>query len=344
VTLDALEGGRQTRNMFLTLFRPKGKGPFPLAVIVHGRATSAGKRASPEYFRYENAARYFVRKGFLVLVPTRVGYGATGQGFDPEASGAGNRRDYRLTLNAASTQVLAAIEYGRALPDADAARIVLVGQSVGGFTTVASAAKNPPGLVAAINFAGGAGGDPEKHPGVPVAAGQLKELFFEMGRQVRVPMLWVYTENDRFFGPEYSKAWAKAFADAGGGVDFHLLPPFKENGHFLFDQGCDIWMPLVEDYLNRAGFREPGLIQRPRPTRFAAIDDAGKVPYIGASGREGYRKFLAAPAPRAFAVSSDGHWGFAYGDDALARALANCQRGNGAAAARLYAVDAEVVW
>jgi hypothetical protein len=68
------------------------------------------------------------------------------------------------------------------------------------------------------------------------------------------------------------------------------------------------------------------------------------VPYISASGRDGYRKFLQATPPRAFAITSDGHWGYAYGDDALARALANCQRGNGAANGRLYAVDANVVW
>jgi pimeloyl-ACP methyl ester carboxylesterase len=218
-----------------------------------------------------------------------------------------------------------------------------VGQSVGGLTTVAAASRNPPGLVAAINFAGGAGGDPEHHPGVPILPGQLEDLYAEMGKRAQAPMLWIYTENDRFFEPRFSKAWAQAFAKAGGQVEFRLLPAFRENGHQLFAQGCDIWMPIVEAFLAKAGFREPGLIARPRPTRFAGIEEVDRVPYLGAAGREGYREFLRAQPPRAFAVSRDGHGGFASGDDALSRALAHAQRGGGEPA-RLYAVDGELVW
>jgi hypothetical protein len=43
--------------------------------------------AQPTRFRYEQQARYFVGKGFVVMVPTRVGYGETYDGFDPETSG-----------------------------------------------------------------------------------------------------------------------------------------------------------------------------------------------------------------------------------------------------------------
>ena len=343
VTLKAMWGGAQTRTMFITVFRPRGQGPFPLVVISHGRAAEAGQRATPAYFRFEDAARYFVRKGFVVLVPTRLGYGATGPGFDPEDSGAARSRDYRPMVTAAATEILAAVDYGRTLAGVDAGRIVLVGQSVGGLSTVAAAADNPPGLVAAINFAGGAGGDPDHHPGVPTQAGQLEDLYAEMGRRARAPMLWIYTENDRFFEPRFSRAWAQAFAKAGGQVEFRLLPAFKENGHHLFAQGCDIWMPVVEAFLAKAGFRDPGLIPRPQATHFAEIGAVGQVPYLGEAGREGYRKFLEAPMPRAFAVSRDGHWGYASGDDALSRALGNAQRGGGEPA-RLYAVDGEVVW
>ena len=344
VTVKSLWQGQQTRNMLLTVFQPQGQGPFPLAVISHGRATTKEKRAQPGVLRFESQARYFARKGFVVLVPTRIGYGTTGQDFDPEDSnGTGKRKDYRLILDAASTQILAAIDYGRTLPGVDGKRIVLVGQSVGGFSTVAATAQNPPGLVVGINFAGGAGGDPDQHPGVPTDPDQLKNLYAEMGKATHVPMLWIYTENDRFFAPQYSQAWAKAYADAGGSVDFRLLPSFRDNGHELFESGCDLWMPVVEEYLKTAGFQNPGLVKRPKPTVFAGILDVDKVPNLNASGREGYQKFLQAESPRAFAISSDHHWGYAHGDDALGRALANCQRG-GANDARLYAVDGDVVW
>jgi dienelactone hydrolase len=47
-----------------------------------------------------------------------------------------------------------AIAYARTLPQVDAAHVVAMGVSSGGFATVALTAKAPDGLVAAINFAG----------------------------------------------------------------------------------------------------------------------------------------------------------------------------------------------
>ena len=150
-----------------------------------------------------------------------------------------------LNLDQASEQVLAVLAYGRKLPEADPGRIVLVGWSWGGFLSLGVAAMNPPGVVAVINFAGGFGG--------------LGELWrhADMGRRVRVPTLWLYTENDRPFPAAYGEAWAKAFAADGGKVDYRLLPAFGEDGHFLFPDGSAIWMPLVEAFLERAGFKLP---------------------------------------------------------------------------------------
>jgi hypothetical protein len=57
-----------------------------------------------------------------------------------------------------------------------------------------------------------------------------------------------------------------------------------------------------------------------------------------------YRLFLESPGPRAFAVSEDGHCGFAGGmADAHDRALKGCER-VADASCELYAVDEKVVW
>lgn len=82
----------------------------------------------------------------------------------------------------------------------------------------------------------------------------------------------------------------------------------------------------------------------PPPT---ALDDADALPYVYDQGRTWYRDFLAAPPPRAFAISPHGAVGWV-GDMesrklAMETALAVCDRYS-PAPCRLYAVDEEIVW
>jgi hypothetical protein len=76
--------------------------------------------------------------------------------------------------------------------------------------------------------------------------------------------------------------------------------------------------------------------------------DPARVPHLTTEGRADYGRFLLQPTPRAFAVSSDGAWGWAAAieDDAAAtesRAMENCARWGGRDC-RVYARDLEVVW
>jgi hypothetical protein len=76
---------------------------------------------------------------------------------------------------------------------------------------------------------------------------------------------------------------------------------------------------------------------------YAPLFDVDRLPAMGEDGREGYRRFLAGEAPRAFAVSDQGHWVRANGVNGAPRlALDRCQSYGGRC--RLYAVDDQVVW
>ena len=70
-------------------------------------------------------------------------------------------------------------------------------------------------------------------------------------------MLWIYTENDQYFGPTFSQAWHKAFVEAGGNAEFNLLPPYARDGHSLFASGRLIWEPVVSKFLDANGFPQP---------------------------------------------------------------------------------------
>lgn len=342
VTVKNLFGREESRQIALTVFKPAGDGPFPLAIVSHGRA-SADRRALQGRQRYEPLARYLVDKGFAVLMPTRVGYGDTYGEFDPEDAGGCSVMRVEPMSIAASDQVLAALQFAQTLPYVDTSRWVAIGQSVGGLTTVAVAWRNPPGLAAAINFAGGTGGDPQRRPGQPCTPVQLERLWRDKAKGVTVPMLWLYWENDLYWGAEQPKRWHRAFTEGGGRAEMHTLSAAGADGHAGLHIDMDTWVPLVEDYLARAGFTRPGIVPRPPASGFARIDEAARVPTSQANRDGAYRRFLEARPPRALALGPRGAIGWASGDWALGRALGFCQRRSGVRC-QLYAVDDDVVW
>ena len=328
----------------VTTFRPNGDGPFPLVVISHGR--SGSKRAEMGRARFESAARYFVRKGFAVAVPTRLGYSGTANLGDPENEGACRIARYDAAMQAASSQIAATVARLQQERWVDKRRVLLVGQSVGGIGTVAAASLGIPGVVAAVNFAGGHGGNPEQHPGVPCNEDALLKLYAGFGKISTLSMLWVYTRNDRYFDAAHSKAWADAYNAAGGHAEYRLMGAFGENGHQLFDDGNDIWQPVLDTWLTRFGFTTPGALKAPPESGYAAIGEVAKLPYPDMPSLvAGYLKFLEARGEhRAFALNASGNWGWAFGaDDVQSRALAFCQRSSGKPCV-LYAVDGAVVW
>jgi invasion protein IalB len=66
-------------------------------------------------------------------------------------------------------------------------------------------------------------------------------------------MLWIYTENDTYFGPELTKRMHDAFVAAGGNAEYRLLPAFGSDGHFMIDSpdAVPIWSPLVSQFLGK---------------------------------------------------------------------------------------------
>jgi dienelactone hydrolase len=340
VTVSDMYGRQETRNMPITVYRPAGPGPYPLLVFNHGRAVTA-KRAQQGRSRPEALARYFVGKGFVVLAPTRIGYWETYGDFDPEQTGGCSGMQVENMSAAASDQVLATVNFAKTLPYVDTGRWIVAGQSVGGLTTVATVARAPAGLVAGLNFAGGTGGDPQGRPGSPCRPQALEVHWSGIAKQAKVPMLWMYWQNDKYWGAQVPREWHKAWVGGGGQAEFVALAPSGDDGHNGLNADMDHWLAVVDGFLQRAGFTKPAIVARPPSTGFADIDNVGKVP-VSARNRASYQTFLNLPLPRAFAVSSRGGWGSATGDYAVGRALGNCQRFD--VDCKLYAVDNEVVW
>lgn len=340
VTVSDRYGRRETRNMAITLFRPEGEGPYPLVVFNHGRAAGA-ERAKQGRYRPLNAARYFVAKGFVVLALTRVGYGETYGDFDPDTVGRCDGMQVEPMALAVSDQVLAAVDYAKTLPYVDTHRWIVAGQSVGGLTAIATVGRAPAGLVAGINFSGGTGGSPETSPGKPCKPELLSDHWASLAGQARAPMLWIYWQNDRFWGPDIPLAWHKAWTEGGAPSEFVGFAAVGDDGHTGLNADMGHWLPVVDRFLNRLGFTQPAIVTRPPASSYATPSDVGEVPG-NEKTRSAYQKFLALPLPRAFAVGGVGGWGYATGDYAVGKALGNCQHYN--ARCKLYVVDDDVVW
>jgi dienelactone hydrolase len=233
----------------VTVFRPAGHGPFPVVVLSHGSPRSAEDRRREGRQRLAAQSARFVEMGFAVLVPTRRGYGESG-GSWAEAYGTCTDPDYYTAGLETARDLRAAVDAVRGEGWADTARVVLAGQSAGGFGSVAASSQPFDGLVGVVNFAGGRG---SRGPDDVCGEARLVEAMSRYGGAARVPELWIYSVNDRFFGPALARRMHAAFVRAGGSAELLEAPATGLDGHGYFARAMDDWSPRVSAFLRRIG-------------------------------------------------------------------------------------------
>ena len=243
--------GLEQAYIEVTVYKPEGPGPFPIVVLSHGSPRSAEARRAQGRQRLVAQSEKFVEMGFAVLVPTRRGYGESG-GRWAEAYGSCTQPDYYKAGLETARDLRAAVDAIRGEPWADTQRIVLAGQSAGGFGSVAASATNFPGLVGVINFAGGRG---SMGPNQVCGESRLVEAMARYGGAARVPELWIYSVNDLFFPPPLARRMHEAFTSSGGEAEFVQAPPIGLDGHGYFARAVHDWSPRVEAFLRRIGAR-----------------------------------------------------------------------------------------
>jgi dienelactone hydrolase len=265
----------------------------------------------------------FARRGWAAVVLMRRGYGSSDGGWAEEYGPCANP-NYVAAGAASAADLKTAITFLGRRPDIDGSRIISVGVSAGGFSTVALTADPPAGLVAAINFAGGRG---SLHDDEICREDRLVDAYRIFGKRSRIPMLWVYAENDHFFGPKSAQKFRTAFTDGGGGVDFISAPSFGTDGHELFSlAGASVWTGYVDEFLKRQNLviRTTLLPAMPRPALTAPAA-------LSTNGRNAFESYLMSGPHKAFALSPDGHFGWQTGERtteaAKAAALKFCQQG-----------------
>jgi dienelactone hydrolase len=288
------------------LVRPNDSDPHPLAILTHGTPREGYLRAEISAAEFVPQAREFARRGWTTVVVVRRGYGTSGGTYNEDAEPCSSHPMYDYAGKESAQDLRAAIRYLSSLPNVDASHIISVGISAGGFATVALTADPPPGLVAAISFAGGRG---SRRPDEVCNPGDEVRAFAQFGKTSRVPMLWVYAENDHFFGPRIAAQFYTAFTQAGGNAAFIRPAAFRKDGHGLFSySGIPIWAPLVDAFLAQQNLKlRDTLLSLPAPP------DVQSPSQLSPEGAAVFREFLTFPGYKAFAISATGHYGIAYG-------------------------------
>jgi dienelactone hydrolase len=241
--------------------RPVGDGPFPLVVMNHGVSLNQRERSFFPLVEFRDAAMWFARRGYMVVAPSGSGYGAAALDeperglysvFYSKIGGCDNPnfRDAGLAVALIDKWIIEYLADQKLIVPDD---VIVVGQSAGGWAAIALSSQNVPAVRAVITFAAGRGGRVGGKPNNNCAPDKLVEATGEFGRTARVPMLWIYAENDTFFGPTLSRKMHEAYTGAGGRAEYHMLPPFGSDGHFLIDSAdaIPLWAPLVSQFLDK---------------------------------------------------------------------------------------------
>jgi dienelactone hydrolase len=257
--------------------------------------------------------------GWVALIVVRRGYGVSGGDSDGNHAGRCPATDYEAAAAYSAEDLRVAIDYARALPEVDATRILAAGVSTGGLATVALTAKAPPGLVAAVNFAGGRGSMADHDV---CNAGDLISAYRNFGKSSRVPMLWLYAENDKYFWPELAQKFDEAFRSKGGQDEFVLAPAIGEDGHSLF-RHIDAWSTTVDTFLKAQNLT-------PLTELLPEVEAPNVPPPAGLTegGLHAFHSYLTLGPHKAFAVSGQS-FGFSAGqistDLAREKAIEACK-------------------
>jgi dienelactone hydrolase len=327
-------------ELVVTLFKPKLPGPHPVAVINHGSA--GDKVADAERIGIRLPGMYFLSRGYAVVVPMMRGYGGSegrkkGDSCNFVERGLFNAKDIMQVVQNLSTR-----------SDLDTTRVVVGGQSYGGWNALSVGMLNPSNVKGIFNVAGGMGNGSCKtwRMNMPFSA-QI------MGAKTSIPSMWFYADNDAIIPraiweemhTQYTAAQPKPTAEL---VAFGT---FFRDGHFIqnYPEGMSILFSNFDRFLKQIDMPYanllPDLLPVPFPeaTDYADIADVQAVPYLNEAGRTKYQRFLEQDWPRAFVISTDGSAMLVRGSiDPIGVAMQTCTATR--KTCQLYAVDDKVVW
>lgn len=245
-------GGVQIMQGHLCL--PVSPSHPSVVVINHGSPASEKDRPGLRLAGcHSETVRWFLDRHYAVALVTRLGYGKTGGPWSEGYHQCSDANFYEAGIETAR-EIKTIVDFLATRSDLNSEGTIVVGQSAGGWGTLAYDSIPHPHVSAFINMAGGRGGhylniaNNNCHPERLITAAGL------FGKTARTPILWMYALNDSYFNPSLAKAMYKAFTLSGGQGEFVTAAAFGKDGHHLFfgKGGTDRWGRDVATFIHAA--------------------------------------------------------------------------------------------
>jgi dienelactone hydrolase len=241
-------------TLHATLWRPKGRGPFPGILLNHGsgRTREDLERLGPYEQNAEKLGPVFARHGYVFLYLFRRGVGLSAdQGTNAvdlmnsesvNGQEARNALQLQLLENREMDDALSGLKFLRALPYVDVRNVAVIGDSFGGSLTVLLAEREP-NLRAVVIFSG-AGYSFDRSP-------ELRARLLAAIDHVAAPVFFIHAEND--YSLSSGKALDARREHIGKPHRLKIYPPIGrtvDDGHGFLYLGVNIWEPDVFAFLD----------------------------------------------------------------------------------------------
>ncbi|MBL0931908.1 MAG: hypothetical protein J0H39_09510 [Alphaproteobacteria bacterium] len=262
---------------------------LPIALLTHGVSRTAQENAEVTTGRLRGQAVDMALRGYLAVGLIRRGFGRSSAYTRPRGCGSGSFLP-SLRDQAADIEGVRKVVVQR--PDADPARIVGLGVSVGGITMLAWADERPEGLIAIVNVSGGTGStatDTNCDEPALIAAAR------SFGDARNAPSIWFYAANDTYFGPRVVSRMHEGFTARGGKAELHAFDAIGNDGHQLWSlsDGRQRWLPEMDAFLSRFGL--PSWDPAPVAKFAAGLNESNKRTLDRYLASPGHKILMMAP-------------------------------------------------
>lgn len=259
---DEFDHGRVT--LVANVYRPAKNDRHQVVLFSH-ESTGGWVRSPKESSGAppRSVVEFFISRGFTLVAPMRRGVGFSTGTYREEcplsagqcsvsentSSGIAGLQEAIRDTDAVIDQII----LGKLLPPNS--KILLAGESRGGFLSLIMAGRRPEVFTGVVNFVGGWLAIADVFP----ASENATRMQFQgdqlaaAGKRARIPTVWIYAARDAFYSETVTRQFFKAFMEAGGRGDYIFVSEHPlRNGHGIASQ-LPLWGTRVDRFLAELG-------------------------------------------------------------------------------------------